>query len=229
MYLNGSLVERVANNGYIYYDGTQSLRIGNWGSGGRYFNGVIDDVSIYNRAITADEAFLMDYTPKAQTITFAYLGIKSTKSSPFKLVAQSNSNLPISFSSSDNSIASIDGDTVTIHKAGTVYITASQGGDNEWLPAESVERALVISRPNNLNDQETENLIIYPTNATDVLTVQSNRPIKQIEFFTLLGQKVKVCSDIDGFVNISELKTGIYMVQIHLEDNSTEVFKILKQ
>ncbi|MGH8004727.1 MAG: hypothetical protein ACRECJ_08395, partial [Limisphaerales bacterium] len=39
----------------IVYDGTEFFRMGNWGLGGRNFNGEIDELQVYNRALTVYE------------------------------------------------------------------------------------------------------------------------------------------------------------------------------
>ena len=55
VYLDGQLQGSIAGTGPLTYDGTQFLRLGRWGSGGRYFNGALDEVDVYNRALTAAE------------------------------------------------------------------------------------------------------------------------------------------------------------------------------
>ena len=54
-YLNRSLVGTVTTTADIPYDGTQMLRIGNWVPGNRAFDGLIDEVSVYNRPLTTGE------------------------------------------------------------------------------------------------------------------------------------------------------------------------------
>jgi len=61
-----------------------------------------------------------------QAITFSALPAKTFGDAAFTLSAFSTSGLPISYTSSDATIASISGNTVTILKAGTVSITANQ-------------------------------------------------------------------------------------------------------
>jgi len=56
IYINGSLVSSITGTSDIYYDGTQFLRLGKWGRGEiRYWSGLMDDVRIYNRALSASE------------------------------------------------------------------------------------------------------------------------------------------------------------------------------
>ncbi|WP_177181087.1 MBG domain-containing protein [Parapedobacter koreensis] len=85
--------------------------------------------------------------PKAQqTIAFEGLGGKVYGDNPFVLSAEATSELPVQFVSNNGEIASIgdDGVTVTIHRAGTVKITASQAGGTAFEPAVDVKWELVI-------------------------------------------------------------------------------------
>lgn len=55
MYLNGVLVDSAPGNGALVYDGSQFMRLSNWGGGGRYWNGQIDELHVFNRALSAAE------------------------------------------------------------------------------------------------------------------------------------------------------------------------------
>ncbi len=83
-----------------------------------------------------------------QAITFSALPAKTFGDAAFTLSAFSTSGLPISYTSSDATIASISGNTVTILKAGTVNITAIQTGDNSYNAAPSEVQPLVINKAN---------------------------------------------------------------------------------
>ncbi|MBK9337264.1 MAG: LamG domain-containing protein [Lewinellaceae bacterium] len=54
VYINGVLVQTTPWIGTIAYS-SQFLRLGRWGSGGRNWNGSMDDVRIWNTARTCDE------------------------------------------------------------------------------------------------------------------------------------------------------------------------------
>jgi hypothetical protein len=54
-YFDGALLDTLAGAGPVVYDGTQFLRLGQWGGGGRNFNGAIDEVAIFDRDLTAEE------------------------------------------------------------------------------------------------------------------------------------------------------------------------------
>ena len=83
--------------------------------------------------------------PAVQAITFDALASRVYGDASFELVATASSGLPVTFASSDPTIASVSGTTVTILRAGTVTITASQAGDTSYEAASSVARSLVIS------------------------------------------------------------------------------------
>lgn len=129
----------------------------------------------------------------AQEITFAALASKTYGDAPFALNQVSNKNLTISYTSSDASVASISGNMVTIHKPGTVTITASQPGNAYYLAAASVSQTLTIKKANqsiNLSALESRpygsadfalpaqtdkgQTITYVSSNTEVATINGN-------------------------------------------------------
>lgn len=83
-----------------------------------------------------------------QEISFGALDAKTYGDAPFTLNEVSNKNLTITYSSSDASIASVSGNTITINKPGTVTITATQAGNAYYLAAEAVSQSLTINKAN---------------------------------------------------------------------------------
>ncbi len=80
-----------------------------------------------------------------QTITFGALAAVANTDPPFTLSATSSSGLPITFSSSNTSLATVSGNTVTLGgSAGTVTITASQAGNSDYNAATPVPQTLTI-------------------------------------------------------------------------------------
>jgi hypothetical protein len=62
------------------------------------------------------------------------------------LKAKASSKLPVSFGSSDTSIARIQGDQLLIQGAGTVTLTATQSGDGTFQAAAPVTQTIVIAK-----------------------------------------------------------------------------------
>jgi N-acetylneuraminic acid mutarotase len=83
-----------------------------------------------------------------QTITFNPLDAKTFTDPSFNLTATASSGLPLTYTSSDTDVATIDGSTVIIVGAGTTTITASQAGNNSYNAAAHVDQALTISPAN---------------------------------------------------------------------------------
>lgn len=81
-----------------------------------------------------------------QTITFSPLTDKTYKDAAFSLTATSTSGLAVTYVSSDPTVASINGNLVTIIKAGTTNITTSQSGDASYNAAVDVIQPLVINK-----------------------------------------------------------------------------------
>jgi len=85
-------------------------------------------------------------TKQAQVITFNSINPKTYGDAPFTLNASASSGLAIAFTSSDPTVATISGNTVTIKAAGTSVITASQIGNNVYGAAQSVQQTLTINK-----------------------------------------------------------------------------------
>ncbi|MEP1097385.1 MAG: MBG domain-containing protein [Cyclobacteriaceae bacterium] len=80
-----------------------------------------------------------------QTITFSSLS-PVTYGGDFALTATTSSGLTLSYTSSDLSVATVNGSSVTIIGTGTTSITASQAGDNQYNPATDVIQDLVVDK-----------------------------------------------------------------------------------
>jgi gliding motility-associated-like protein len=81
-----------------------------------------------------------------QTITFNELANSVYGDPDYELTATASSGLPVSYSSSDDGVVTIDGSSIHITGAGSVVITASQAGDDNYLPANDVTQTLVVEK-----------------------------------------------------------------------------------
>ena len=101
----------------------------------------------YSFAQNVDQPLVI--TRASQTITFGPLAPKIFGDLPFTISATASSGLTVTFASSDPTIATITlVNTVTIQKAGTVTITASQAGNASYDVAPNVPQTLVINKNN---------------------------------------------------------------------------------
>ncbi|MGB8297529.1 MAG: DNRLRE domain-containing protein [Polyangia bacterium] len=81
----------------------------------------------------------------SQQITFGPLAPVVVGAPVFDLSAVASSGLTVTFDSSDHSVATVSGTTVTVVGPGTTTITASQLGDSNYLAAAQVKRDLVVN------------------------------------------------------------------------------------
>ncbi len=102
----------------------------------------------YEAATNVTQSF--DVTKGNQLITFNALSDRTYGGADFTVDATGGgSNLPVTFTSSDATIASCSGTngaTITIHNAGKCTITASQAGNTNWNEAASVDQSLTIGK-----------------------------------------------------------------------------------
>jgi uncharacterized protein YjdB len=80
----------------------------------------------------------------AQTITWSESIYPVTVLETLELNARSSVDLEITYTSSNNEIAYMEGNVLHAVSAGTVTITASQAGDDNYLAAEAVAREIQI-------------------------------------------------------------------------------------
>ena len=81
-----------------------------------------------------------------QVITFSAPEIMKVNDPPFELTASSDSGLPLIFTSSDPSVATVSGSIVTIISEGNTTITANQQGDYFYNAATPVAHILTVGK-----------------------------------------------------------------------------------
>ena len=86
----------------------------------------------------------LEIAKAAQTIAFAGPLNKAFDESPVTLTGSATSGLALSYASSDATVATVSGTSLTLLKTGVITITASQAGDTNFLPATSVPQTLTV-------------------------------------------------------------------------------------
>lgn len=95
--------------------------------------------------LTQPTGLTANITKASQTISFSALPQKVAGDPNFKLTASASSHLPVSYKSSNTSVATIVGDTaVHIVTAGSAVITASQAGNANYDTASPVQQTLTV-------------------------------------------------------------------------------------
>lgn len=141
------------------------------------------DVIVSNNAgsVTSAPPAVLAVNRLMQTVSFPALTNKQVGDASFTLNATASSGLPVSFSSSDPSVAAVTGVNVTIGAAGTALIIASQEGDANYAPAMNVTNLLTVAQLYTLSVtaangsvSRSPNQAGYSPNATVTLTAAPN-------------------------------------------------------
>ncbi len=101
-----------------------------------------------NGAVAASVSSVVQQTVNkaSQTITFAEPAGTTFGASPTTLQASVGSGLPIGFASETTGVCTVAGTTATIVGAGTCTITASQGGNGNYLAANDVQQSFDVAK-----------------------------------------------------------------------------------
>jgi hypothetical protein len=150
LYMNGVLVKEISTKA-LGIGEASDLVVGNIGAlefltstnAPAPYKGALDELRVYNYALSAAEITALQRVP--QTISFAALPGKLLGDVDFALTATASSGLPISYASSDTTIATVANGVVRVRRAGTVTLTATQVGTAAYLAAAPVSQVLVVT------------------------------------------------------------------------------------
>ena len=106
----------------------------------------------------------------AQTISFDTLPLFVLGDAPYPLSASVSSGLPVSYASSDPSVASVAGSLISFLAVGSTIITATQVGNSNYFVAITNQALLVTNSIASLNISQNKNT--FYTNIT--LTITGN-------------------------------------------------------
>jgi hypothetical protein len=175
----------------------------------------------YNAATPKTQ--LLTVAKREQTITFDPIGEKNMLDPDFALNASASSGLPVSYSSSNDLVATIIGNMVNIIGPGTSTITASQDGNSVFAAAIPVEQDLIVSMVVATGDDESAFMSISPNPATDRFTIVSNRFNQQskiqVDLIDMYGrfvvqESLRANSDNKVEVSMSTIDAGLYFVLV---------------
>jgi large repetitive protein len=148
----------------------------------------------------------------SQSISFDLIPTKNCGESSFNLGATASSGLPITYSSSSPSIASISGsNTVTIHGVGTANITASQLGNSIYNAAVPATQTLIV---NGINAKisapfSSGSLINVCNGGNKLLTASAGNGVYTYSWSTgQIGQSIVVNTPGTYSVSIQNLTPG---------------------
>ena len=210
MYINGALV--ATNTGVTIKPSTIGSMNQNYLGKSQWndpmFKGSIDEFKIYSRALSASE---IAGSYLSQTITVNSVASKLMGDDDFDLAATASSGLPVTYTSSDTTVAKIVDGKVRVLSTGTSTITASQAGNNAYWPALSKTNVLSVAIT---NDTQPTTLIGRPFTYTI-----TNKPLSD---FTATGLPAGLSlNESTGVISGTPTEHGIFSATIGASNGSS--------
>ena len=174
---------------YYYQLGTGGAPASDWPSGANTFwytfNGLIDEPTVYQRALTFDELQQIvgwdrygKCPPAAlsQTVTFGALGDQALGSTVPPLSATASTGLPITFLSTTPLVCTVSGVNVTLLTTGTCTIRAMQAGTSAYSAA-AVDRSFQVKTAQTITFAPLSDITYGTAPVTISATASSQLPV----------------------------------------------------
>ena len=103
------------------------------------------------------------------------------------------------------------------------FAFTSNYGNNIW-----VDNINISNQPAGIEENEDNSIAIFPNPAKEVLNITSEKVINQIDVYDVNGKLVKSYTNVNNTINVKDLATGVYMLNITTEDGQVSK-KIVKE
>jgi len=113
----------------------------------------------------------------AQTVSLDSLSARTYGDADFDPGAVASSGLPVSYTSSDTTVAIISNGKVKVIAPGTTVITASQSGNATYNPAQPLSRTLIVSSGLKVLYKDGDNGQVDNNNIKPYLTISNESPV----------------------------------------------------
>ena len=126
------------------------------------------------------------------------------------------------------------GDTAIANSAGTINIFYAKGNSTTISQHSSSNRgyqSLNMTAVLGTNDLSAENkkVILYPNPAKSTVNFKNADKIKSVDIYESTGRKVKSVKLESESINVSDLKSGSYYLEITLNDGTLSFEKLIKE
>ncbi|MFZ4930441.1 T9SS type A sorting domain-containing protein [Chryseobacterium sp. Mn2064] len=126
------------------------------------------------------------------------------------------------------------GDFAIPNAAGTINIFYSRKGSGTSLGYHDAGRgyaALTLTGTLAVNEASAKNtqVSVYPNPAKETVNFKNADKIKVVDIYDATGRKVKSVQVNGENINVQDLRTGSYYLEIQLKDGSTSYEKLIKE
>jgi len=213
LYKDGQLISADANIDPVEEGNT--VRLGAFNDAANSFTGTMDEVKIWNRALSATEiaSHMNCELPGPATGLIAYYkfnqGIANGNNASVTTLQDSSGN----------------------NYNGTLNDFDLDGNSSNWVGNSVINTGTICSGSLSVPSVErTANLKFFPNPATNTLYLKSEQPILNIEVITFLGQTVmkQEIRNVEAEINLSSLAPASYLIRIKT-DHGLETIKVIKK
>jgi hypothetical protein len=239
LYLNGSEIGRKLDaTGAIDVD-SQRVIIGNYHDKTRRLNGALDEIQIYNRALTAAEILKMtveyDLITLVTGITVTGAGdatsvdVGSTLQMGAAVLPADATDMTVTWSVNDAAIATIDASSglLTGVAAGVVKVKATANdpsGVSGTLDVTVLGPGAVV--PNTAND-----ISLYYNSTDDLVQIRNSAEVERVEIYSITGQQLysmRTHNQESLQISANKLERGVFIVRMQLSDDRTQSVRFVK-
>ncbi|WP_142724399.1 LamG-like jellyroll fold domain-containing protein [Chryseobacterium sp. ON_d1] len=213
LYKDGALIDTSNDVGPV--DGGNMVRLGAFNNAANSFTGTMDEVRIWNRAL-----------------------------SPSEITSTMNCELPdpvaglVAYYKFNQGIANANNASVTTlqdssgnNYNGTLNGFSLNGNSSNWVDNSVINTGTVCTTYLNVSSVEkTTNFKFFPNPATNKLFLTSQQPILDVEVIDFLGQTVirQKVSSVEAEINLSSLTPASYLIRVKTE-KGLETIKVIKK
>lgn len=149
---------------------------------------------------------------------------------PVVLAAAATSGLPVQFTSSDESVATVNGSILTMHSVGLAIITASQPGNDEYAPAQNVMKILNVTEPVGVETYDALQVTVSPNPSNSIFKVDGAMENGDFHVCDMYGKDVMSgrLDNSNAVVDMSAFPAGMYFLRLRSSDGQTVTVKLMK-
>jgi hypothetical protein len=78
-------------------------------------------------------------------------------------------------------------------------------------------------------ENSKNNIVIYPNPVSDILQISSETSIDNYKIMNIQGALLKEGKPIENTIDVSNLSSGLYFLQMKLEDGDEQIQRVIKK
>lgn len=212
LYLDGNLEASVLIGNRVLRNSDNRLRIGSGNIASEFFTGDIDDVRVWNSALSPTDIMnTMNCEALTQTELVAYYKLNQG----FDMISNTSETTATDSSGNGNN--------------GTLTNFTLTGSTSNWQAGSIVISGNTCSVLDNSNFEKGKDITIYPNPSNGIFNIVSQENIS-IEVYNIIGKLVDRKQILTGTntINISNFESGVYLLKTTNSNGNTILYKLIK-